>query len=159
MNGMMPGIDGPTATRQIKAAYPAIQVIVLTSYLEEALVQRAVQAGAIGYLLKNTSAERLAEAIRGAREGRTAIDAAAVPLLVQAVHQPQRLGHDLTEREQQVLVQLVSGKTNREIARAMLLSPGTVRVYVSNVLAKLNVSNRTEATAVALQHHLVPDAT
>ena len=70
MDGMMPGIDGPTATRQIKAVFPAIQVIVLTSYLEEVLVQRAVQAGAIGYLLKNISAERLAEAIRGAREGR-----------------------------------------------------------------------------------------
>ena len=78
---------------------------------------------------------------------------------MQAVHQPLRLGHDLTEREQQVLAQLVSGKTNREIAREMMLSPGTVRVYVSNVLAKLNVSNRTEATAVALQQHLVPDAT
>jgi NarL family two-component system response regulator LiaR len=156
MDLMMPGLDGPAATRQIKAAFPAIQVIALTSHLEEALVQRAVQAGAIGYQLKNTSAERLTEAIRGARAGRTAIDTAAVPLLVRAVHQPQRLGHDLSERERQALAQLASGKTNREIAHSLALSPGTVKIYVSNVLAKLRVSNRTEATVVALQHHLVP---
>ena len=155
MDIVMPNLEGPEATIQIRGSYPQVQVIALTSFIEEDLIQRAIGAGAIGYLLKNVSATQLAEAIRAAYQGRSTIDPAAVQVLVESASQPPPPGHDLTQREREVLALLVDGKTNREIAEDLTLSTATVRVYVSNILSKLGVSNRTEAATLALQHNLV----
>jgi NarL family two-component system response regulator LiaR len=156
MDVVMPKVDGPTATQRIREDFPQVRVIALTSFAEEDLIQQAIGAGAIGYLLKNVSATQLAEAIRAAHQGRSTMDPDAVQILVQAALQPPPPGHDLTDREREVLALLVDGKTNKEIAEALTLSPATVRVYVSNILSKLGAKNRTEAARIALQHNLVP---
>lgn len=156
MDIVMPNTDGPTATARIRKAFPQVQVIALTSFLEEDLVQRALQAGATGYLLKDVHPDKLANAIRDAHEGRPTIDSAAAQILVQAAKQPSPLGGDLTAREREVLALLAEGMTNKQIAGVLTLSPGTVRLHVSNILSKLGASNRTEAATLALQHHLVP---
>ena len=156
MDVVMPNMDGPTATAHIREAWPHIQVLALTSFVEEDLVQRAIGAGAIGYLLKKVSPDELAEAIRAAHLGRSTLDSDAMQLLVKSVHRPPPLGHDLTEREREVLALLAVGLTNKEIAEELTLSPATVRVYVSHILSKLGAGNRTEAARLALEHKLVP---
>lgn len=156
MDIVMPGVDGPTATARIRRDLPHIQVIALTSFLEEDLVRDALKAGAISYLLKDVGADKLAEAIRAAYRGRGTLDSGAAQILVQAANQPPPVGHDLTDREREILALLVEGLMNKEIARQLSLSPGTVRIYVSNILSKLEASNRTEAATLALQHNLVP---
>ena len=155
MDILMPKVDGPTATTRILEAFPQVQVIALTSFVEEDLVRQALQAGATGYLLKDVEPEKLAEAIRAAYGGRPTIASAAARVLAQAAKQPPPLGSDLTPREREVLGLLVTGMTNKEIARALTLSAGTVRLHVSNILSKLGVSNRTEAVALALQNGLI----
>ena len=157
MDIVMPNMDGPTATARIREAYPRVQILALTSFVEEDLVQRAMGAGAIGYLLKRVSADELAGAIRAANEGRSTIDPAALQILVRSANQPPRLGYDLTDREREVLALLAYGQTNKEIAGELTLSPATVRVYVSHILSKLGASNRTEAAVLALQNNLVPN--
>ncbi len=156
MDVVMPTMDGPTATAKIRQAFPHIQIIALTTFLEPELVENALKAGAISYLLKDVGANKLAEAIRAAARGQSTIDSSAVHLLVQIAGQPAPVGEDLTERELDILSLLVRGLTNKQIAAELHLSPGTVRIYVSQILTKLGVSNRTEAVALALQHQLVP---
>lgn len=158
MDIVMPKVDGPTATARIRKAFPQVQVIALTSFLEEDLVQRALQAGANGYLLKDAHPDKLAKAIRDVHEGRPTIDSAAAQVLAQAARQPTPVGTDLTPREREVLALLTEGMTNKKIAKALTLSDGTVRLHVSNILSKLGVSNRTEAATLALQHDLVRHA-
>ena len=155
MDILMPNMDGPTATERIRADFPSIQVIALTSFAEEELVQRALQAGAISYILKDVHSDKLAQAIREAYQGRGMIDFAAAQVLVQAAQEPPSPDYDLTEREHQVLTLMAEGKTNQEIAEALTLSVGTVRFHVSNILSKLGVSNRTEAVSLALQNEIV----
>jgi len=155
MDILMPNMDGPTATEHIRSLYPEVQVIALTSFADEQLVQRALQAGAISYILKDVHSDKLAQAIREAHQGRGMIDSAAAQVLVQAVQGESTPEYDLTERERQVLALMVEGKTNQEIADILTLSVGTVRFHVSNILSKLGVSNRTEAVSVALQQKLV----
>jgi NarL family two-component system response regulator LiaR len=157
MDIVMPVMDGPAATAQIRTRYPQIQVIALTSFVEEELIQRSIQAGAIGFLLKNASADQLSQAIRAAAGGQPTLDPAATQVLLRGATASAAPGRDLTERERQVLALLVEGKTNKAIAEELILSPGTVRVYVSNILAKLGVGNRTEAVALAIHHGLVND--
>lgn len=155
MDVVMPNMDGPTATALIREAWPHVQVLALTSFVEEDLVQRAIGAGAIGYLLKKVSPDELAGAIRAAHLGRSTIDSDAMQLLIQSVHRPPPPGHDLTAREREVLTLLADGLTNKEIAEELTLSPATVRVYVSHILSKLGAGNRTEAARLALEHKLV----
>jgi len=155
MDLMMPGMDGVKATRAIRAQYPQVQVVALTSFNEEDLVQRALQAGAIGYLLKDVMADELAQAIRSAYAGRTTLAPQAAEALVQAVTHPPRLGHDLTRREQEVLALLVKGLNNVEIAERLTISRTTARFHVSNILSKLSAANRAEAVGLAVQHKLV----
>ncbi len=154
MDMVMPNVDGPTATARILAESPTAKVIALTTFANEELVQRAIQAGAIGYLLKDVHADKLAQAIRDAHHGRTTMDPMATQALVQATHNSS-VGAHLTKREREVLHLLVEGKTNRKIAEELTISQATVRLHVSNILSKLDASNRTEAVSLALQHKLV----
>jgi DNA-binding NarL/FixJ family response regulator len=156
MDIVMPNVDGPSATARIRETFPQVQVIALTSFVEVELVQRALQSGASGYLLKDVHPDKLAQAIRDAYQGRPTIASAAAQVLAQAARQPVPVGADLTPRERQVLALLAEGRTNKQIAEALTISSGTVRLHVSNILSKLGVSNRTEAARLALQHNLVP---
>jgi NarL family two-component system response regulator LiaR len=157
MDLIMPRMDGASATQAIRQRYPHVQVIILTSFNENNLVQAALKAGAIGYLLKNVSADELADAIRAAYRGRPTLAPEATQALIEATIQPQTpsIGHDLTERERDVLRLLVQGLDNHEIADRLIISHSTVKFHVSNILSKLQSTSRTEAVAVALQHKLI----
>jgi NarL family two-component system response regulator LiaR len=158
MDLIMPRMDGATATRTIRERYPEVQVLILTSFKEDNLVQDALKAGAIGYLLKNVTADELSNAIRAAHRGRATLAPEAAQALIHVATQNRELlpGHDLTERERDVLALMVTGKDNNEIADALIVSRSTVKFHVSNILSKLHASSRTEAVAIALQHNLVP---
>jgi NarL family two-component system response regulator LiaR len=155
MDMVMPGMDGATATQAIRERYPQVQVIVLTSFKEEDLVQRALQAGAISYLLKDTSDEKLGEAIRSAYAGHPTLAPEAAEALIHATTHPHKPGYDLTEREREVLGLMVEGLNNVAIAERLVISRATAKFHVSNILSKLNVSNRAEAIVLAVQHKLV----
>jgi NarL family two-component system response regulator LiaR len=156
MDIAMPELDGPTATARIRAAFPQVRVIALTSFVDETLVARAMEAGAISFLQKNVEADQLAAAIRAAHQGRATLDPLAVQALLQQAAEPAALaGHGLTRREREVLVLLVEGKTNNQIAGALGISRSTAHLHVSSILAKLGVSNRTEAAIAAVQGKLL----
>jgi two-component system, NarL family, response regulator LiaR len=155
MDIMMPGMDGVAATRAIRQQFPQVQVIALTSFKEEAMIQGVLQAGAIGYLLKDVSAEELAQAIRAAHIGRATLSPEVTQTLVHAASQPPVPGADLTAREREVLALLVNGSSNNEIAEKLVVSPSTIKSHVSTILSKLNVSSRTEAVALAIRHQIV----
>jgi NarL family two-component system response regulator LiaR len=155
MDMVMPDVDGVTATRAIRRQFPEVQVIALTSFKDKGLVQDALQAGAIGYLLKDVSADALAQAIRAAHAGRATLSPEAAQELVQAAAKPPTPGYDLTERERDVLALLVEGLNNTQIADRLVVSPSTIKSHVSHILAKLGVVSRTEAAALAVRHRLV----
>lgn len=158
MDLVMPTLDGPTAIARIRTTFPTIQILALTSFVEEALILRALQAGAIGYVGKDISAPALVDAIYAAHTGRFTMDAAAAQLVFQQSPGSATPGHNLTGREREVLTLLVAGKTNEEIAEHLGLTPGTIRIYVSQILAKLGAKNRTHAAALARQYHLISDS-
>ena len=156
MDLMMPGMDGATATALIREQCPATQVIALTSFKEKELVEKALQAGAIGYLLKDVSADELANAIRSAAAGKPTLAPEAAQVLIQSTRAPaHKPGIDLTEREREVLVHMTDGLNNNQIAERLVVSVSTVKFHVSSILAKLNAASRTEAVSIALQSHLV----
>lgn len=155
MDLVMPEMDGAAATRAILELHPDIQVIALTSFPQEELVQAALQAGAISYLLKNVSADALANAIRAAAAGRPTLAPEAAQALIHVTTQRYTLGHDLTQRELEVLELMVKGLNNTEIADQLIVSRSTIKFHVSSILSKLNATSRTEAVALAVQHNLV----
>ena len=157
MDLIMPTMNGVDATAAIKKHYPHVQIVALTSFKEEELVQGVLEAGAIGYLLKNVSADELADAIRSAHAGRpTLAPEAAQALIHQATNRgTPKLGDDLTERECEVLALMTQGLNNVQIAEKLIVSRSTIKFHVSNILSKLHSETRTEAVAIALQNNLV----
>ncbi len=156
MDLVMPSMDGATAIGLIKQKHPEIQVLALTSYKEHKLVQAALKAGAIGYLLKDISAPDLATAIRSAFVGKPTLAPEAVEALIHSSQEPENLiGGDLTEREREVLTLMVEGLNNKQISERLYVSQSTAKSHVSNVLTKLNVNSRTEAVSIALRNKLV----
>ena len=158
MDMVMADMDGAAATQIIRKQNPSVRVLALTSFQERDLVERALQAGAIGYLLKNVSAQDLAEAIREAHAGRSTLAPEATTALVQATRQKAtQPDYGLTDREEEVLALLVEGLSNAEIAERLVISLATVKYHMRSILSKLGVTNRTEAVALAWQQNLVPD--
>jgi len=154
MDLMMHGTDGVTATRRIREKYPSVRVIALTSFQEDALVQNALEAGAMGYLMKNTSARELAAAIRSAYQGKMTLAPEAAAALVHA-HTHAREMDELTEREREVLKLMVDGLNNSQIAERLVVSLSTVKFHIGNILMKLRVENRVAAVTTAIQNRLV----
>jgi NarL family two-component system response regulator LiaR len=154
MDLLMPVMDGIAATAAIRRELPEIEVIALTSVLEDSAVYGAMRAGAIGYLLKDTAAEDLCRAIKAAAAGQVQLSPPVAARLVREVPAPQQT-EPLTERETEVLWQLAQGKSNKEIAAALVIAEKTVRTHVSNILAKLGVASRTQAVLHAVRSGLV----
>jgi NarL family two-component system response regulator LiaR len=155
MDLVMPQMDGATATRAIRRQHPDVQVVALTSFKEDDMVQAALEAGALSYLLKNASSRQLVDAIRQAREGRPTLAPEATRALIHAAIHPSHIGNTLTPRERDVLRLMSEGLSNPNIAKRLVVSRSTVKFHVSSILSKLGVSCRTEAVALALQNHLV----
>ena len=155
MDLKLPDMDGATATHVIREQLPQVEVIALTSYNEPELIKSALEAGAIGYLLKDVSAEELAHAIRAAHSGRATLSAEATRVMIRASSQPPKVGFDLTDREHEVLALLVEGLTNDQIAAKLNVEPSTIKSHVSNILSKLGVTSRTEAASLALRQGLI----
>jgi DNA-binding NarL/FixJ family response regulator len=164
MDLKMPVLDGVQATRQLRRRHPSIAVLVLSTYADDEWVINALRAGAAGYLLKDTRREALIAAIKGTVEGRSYLDpAVAGTVMRQAVAGPSPAApgpaplEALTDREQEILRLLARGLSNPEIARQLHLARGTVRNYVSAILQKLGVADRTEAAVEALRRGLLDD--
>lgn len=157
MDLVMPEMDGAAATRAVRERHPDVKVIALTSFQEKNLIRNALEAGAIGYLLKNVTIDDLAVAIRAAHSGQSTLAPEALQTLLQMKAQGESTVSDfsLTEREMEVLVLLVEGLNNREIAERLYVSRATAKAHVSHILDKMDVTNRGEAIAVALREGLV----
>lgn len=159
MDLKMPGMNGIEATRQIRACFPAVKVLVLTTYDDDEWVFDAIRAGASGYLLKDTPRAEVIRAIRGTVAGQSFVDPQVTRKLLRQVasqqtHPPTHITDKLTAREVDVLHLLAQGFTNADIAGRLYLSEGTVRNHVSAILAKLDVADRTQAAVLALRHGL-----
>jgi DNA-binding NarL/FixJ family response regulator len=155
MDLLMPGLDGISATAAIRRELPAVEVIALSGYLEPQMIADALQAGAVGYLLKDTDSEELQRAVRAAAAGQVQLSPAVAAKLVRDVRLPAN-PPQLTRREEQVLVLLARGRANGQIARELHIAPQTVKTHVSNILAKLNAQSRTQAALYAMRTGLVP---
>lgn len=155
MDLVMPGMSGAQAAQTIRAQHPQIQIVALTSFRDDDLMREMLQTGVLGFLFKNASADELAAAVRAAATGTPTLAPEAQQALLHALAQPQAVGADLTDRERDVLKLMVKGLNNPDIADALVISRSTVKFHVSSILSKLGVTSRTEAVALAVQHHLV----
>jgi two-component system, NarL family, response regulator LiaR len=155
MDLMMPVMDGVSATAAIRQRWPNINVIALTSFKEKEMVEGALKAGAMSYLLKNVSAGELVTAIKGAVSGQSRLSPEAAQVLIQDIKAPPAPAYDLTDREKEILILMVDGLPNTAIADKLVVSQSTVKFHVSNILSKLGVTSRTEAVALALKQQLV----
>lgn len=156
MDLMMPVMDGVAATVEIRARWPEVEVVAMTSFVEESKVRLALEAGAAGYLLKDADADQVADAVRGAVAGRTHLDPVVARLLADSVRGPRRPGGDLTPREREVLALVAEGASNRQIAQRLVVSERTARTHVSAILAKLGLASRTQAALWAVREGMAP---
>ena len=158
MDLLMPVMDGIEATREIRRQLPEVEVVALTSVLEDAAVTGAIKAGAIGYLLKTTDADELCEAIKAAAAGQVRLAPEAAARLMREVRSPsspEALTEPLTERETEVLTLLARGKANKQIARDLFVALSTVKTHVNNLYSKLDISSRTQAALYAARIGLI----
>jgi DNA-binding NarL/FixJ family response regulator len=160
MDLLMSPMDGIEATRQIRARYPQVQVVALTSFVEEEKAHAALDAGASGFLLKDADADEVAAAIRAAHRGEVHLDPAIAGRLIQALRTPgtPRPGPELTGREHQVLQLVAAGKANKDIAAELNISERTARTHVSSILTKLRLTSRTQAALWAVREGPGPAA-
>jgi NarL family two-component system response regulator LiaR len=157
MDLKMPQMSGVEATRVIRQRFPHTQVLVLTSFIDDELIQAALEAGAIGYLLKDASIHEIANAVRSVAQKQTVLAPEVMERLMHArMTVDKEEAYSLKSRELEVLRLMVEGLTNIEIAERIMLSKATVKYYISSIFEKLGVSTRTEAVVLAMQHHLVP---
>ncbi|WP_324499193.1 response regulator transcription factor [Nocardioides sp.] len=157
MDLTMPRMDGIAATHEVKRRWPEIEVVAVTSFIEEEQIRAALEAGASGYLLKDADAPDVAAAIRAAIAGEVHLDPAAARALTASLRAPQREQAPLTPREREVIAAIASGATNRQIARELGVSERTARTHVSNILAKLGLASRTQAAMWAVREGLVEE--
>lgn len=157
MDLLMPVMDGITAIGKIRQAQPDVEVIALTSVLEDASVVGAVKAGAIGYLLKNTESNELRRAIRAAAQGQVQLAPEAAARLMAGLRQPEQ-SESLTDRETDVLKLIAAGKSNKEVAAALSIAERTVKTHVSSIMGKLDVQSRTQAALYAVRAGIVGDS-
>jgi DNA-binding NarL/FixJ family response regulator len=158
MDLLMPRMDGITAIGRIREELPDVEVVAMTSFIEEEKVTAALEAGAAGYLLKDAAADEVASAIRDAHDGNVHLDPAVARLLAQRLRRrpaEEEATEPLTEREKDVLRLLGKGRSNKEIAAELFITERTARTYVSNILGKLGLASRTQAALWAVEHHLV----
>jgi NarL family two-component system response regulator YdfI len=157
MDLRMPNVDGIEALRQIRADYPEIEVVILTTYDDDDLIVQGLRAGARGYLLKDAGREALFEAIRAAARGESLLPSAVIDKVVARLRQPRTVeGETLSEREQEVLVLLAEGAANREIAHRLRITERTVKAHVTSIFNKLGANSRAEAVAVAIRSGVLP---
>jgi NarL family two-component system response regulator LiaR len=155
MDLFLPDMSGIATIQRIHAAFPDIQVLVLTTFCEESLVRASLHAGAIGYLVKNISSADLAKSIRLGAAGHSALSPEAANILINTVHSPIISIYQLSQREQEVLTLMARGYSNQQIAECLTLSLSTIKKHVGNILRKLQCTTRVEAIIFALQHNLV----
>jgi DNA-binding NarL/FixJ family response regulator len=158
MDLQMPRMDGVTATGEIKRRWPEVEVIAVTSFVEEEKVRAALEAGATGYLLKDADAPDVAAAIRAAVAGQLHLDPAAAKALVAGLRAPRSAVEALTAREREVLALVATGCSNRQVGRHLGVAERTARTHVSNILTKLGLASRTQAALWAVKEGLVEAA-
>jgi DNA-binding NarL/FixJ family response regulator len=161
MDLVMPYLDGVAATVEIKKRQPGVEIVALTSFIEEQTVIAALEAGATGYLLKDASADEVADAVRAAYGGEMRLDPAVSRLLAERLRRTNPGSHPvepLTARELDVLGLVGRGLSNKEIAAQLVITERTARTHVSNILGKLGLASRTQAALYAVEHDLVPKA-
>jgi NarL family two-component system response regulator LiaR len=156
MDLVMPGMDGPTTIQRILNQHPQVKIVALTSFPEEDLVQQALAAGAISYLLKNSDTDTLASAIRAACADHSTLAPEVAQALIRTPVGSAEVGHDLSEREKEVLALVVLGLSNEKIAKRLVISLPTVKHHVSSCIAKLGATNRAHVAALAVRYRLVP---
>ena len=159
MDMVMPRMSGLAAIQKIKAQCPEAQILVLTSFSDDETVFPAIKAGALGYMLKNTSPDRLLNAIRDVNQGNSSMSPDIANKLMGELQRKSNLPptkEPLTDREMDVLNLIAQGMTNQEIADQLVISEGTVRTHVSNILSKLHLANRTQAALYALREGYTP---
>jgi len=159
MDMHMIGMDGIETTRAMLKQFPSVKVIALTSFHDQDLVRRALQAGAISYLVKGVGADDLAESIRGAYVERAVLSPEAIQALTRPVDSQSRFTTHLTRREIEVLQLLAEGLTNEQIAQNLSVSLSTVKYHVHGILTKLSAANRAEAVSLAFQNNIIPKST
>ena len=156
MDLVMEVMDGIESTKKILGEWPAAKILIVTSFIDDEKVYPAIQAGASGYLLKTSTAREIADAIRATKRGERVLEPEVTTKIVQqATKSRKELHEDLTKREQEVLLLISEGKSNQEIADQLFITLKTVKTHVSNILAKLEVEDRTQAAIYAFKHHLV----
>lgn len=155
MDMIMPVLDGAQATEQIINKWPDVKIIALTSFNDKDLIKKSIKAGAISYVLKNISGAKLIKTIKDVYKGKFVLSPNATKVLLSELREPQNENAKLTAREKEILVLIVEGLSNKQIAKKLFLSNSTVQFHVSNILCKLGVTKRTEAAYLALKQNLV----